>query len=106
MPFDEKMKYCKLLSLGPSGFCAATEDGFLSFWKFIPEKKNFEFVSKWTCQAIQNQKIVSLAFHELNKEEHYLAIATKSQNIIYLNVLKEVYGKANQQGGNLTEKEQ
>lgn len=78
MPYDAKMKYCALAPLSNLGFCAGTEDGVLSFWKYMAEKKKFEHTCKWSCQILMNYKIVSMASHELNKEEVYLAVANKS----------------------------
>ena len=87
MPFDSKASYCRLIAFS-LGFCAATDDGMLHFYKFSPEKKKFEFVRKWSCIDIKNYKIVSMSIHEVSKEELYLAIATKNNNILYLNLIK------------------
>ena len=47
---------------------------------------------KWTCDTLKNYKIVSLAVYEINKDsEIYLGIATKNQNIVYLNMMKQFY---------------
>jgi hypothetical protein len=39
-----------------------------------------------------------MAVHELHKEEVYLAIANKSNNIVYLNVWKQIYSKGREEG--------
>lgn len=87
------------------GFVAATEDGILNFYKQLPEPNDkpsnnkyprFEFVKKWTCDSLRNYKIVSLAVYEINKDsEIFLAIATKNQNIVYLNVMRQFYTSQN-----------
>jgi hypothetical protein len=46
------------------GFCAGTEDGDIHFFRFISEKKKFEYVCKWTCLDISGFPIVSMATHD------------------------------------------
>jgi hypothetical protein len=44
-----------------------------------------------------------MAVHELHKEEVYLAVANKSNNIVYLNVWKQIYSKSrDENSGNRT----
>ena len=54
MPYNPKNKFIKLCNLGILGFCAATEDGVIQFYRFEPEAKKFSFVAKWSCNALQN----------------------------------------------------
>jgi hypothetical protein len=49
MPYDPKGKYCSVIGITSIGFCAGTEDGVLCFWRYVQEKKKFEFVCKWSC---------------------------------------------------------
>ena len=74
------------------GLVAALENGYLSFYKHVyPEngKRRWEFMRKWTCESLKNYRVVAMTTYELNKDtEIYLAIATKNQSIVYLNIMR------------------
>lgn len=47
----------------------------------------------WTCLELKQTKIVSMSSHEASKDEVDLAIIAKSQNIVWLNVHKQIYAR-------------
>ena len=91
LPFDNHRTYSCLRSYN-AGFCAATEEGMLYFYRqSVTDKKCFDFVRKWTCSDLRNQRILSMACMEIGKEDVWLGVATKNQNIVYLNLAKQIY---------------
>lgn len=99
MPYDPKSNYTCLRAFH-NGFCAATDEGMLHFYKQVFQTLEngllkhvrFDLVRKWTCDSLRNYKIISMASYEVHKDsEIYLAVATKNQNIVYLNVMKQIY---------------
>ena len=80
------------------GFVAITDD-ILYFFQFKPSKsKNagckgtYHCVLKWRASEFKETKITSVSIQEgANKEDSNMAIGTKGNQIIYLNIYKQVY---------------
>lgn len=92
LPFDGRAHYTCLRAFS-HGFAAATDDGHLSFFRWLPERKRFELVRKWTCTELKGYRIISMTVYESAKDEVYMAIASRGQNIVYLNVMKHIFAK-------------
>lgn len=101
LPFDPRNAYSCLRAFH-QGFCAATEEGVLHFYREVvqfreeagnqPKHLRFDLVRKWTCDSLRNYRVVSMAAYEVHKDsEIYLAVATKAQNIVYLNIMRQIY---------------
>jgi hypothetical protein len=71
-----------------NNFCVGTEDGWVHFFQFDTEKKNFSWLRSWTCMEIKFTKIMCMAAQEQSKTDVELAICAKSENIVHLNIHK------------------
>ena len=57
-----------------------------------PRHLRFELVRRWSCDSLRNSKVVSMATLEVHKDsEIYLAVATKGQNIVFLNIMRQIF---------------
>lgn len=88
-------KYTCIVAFRGNNFCAGTEDGQLHFYKFDAASKQFDLVKIWgnTCVELNRQKVIGLAAHEASKDEIFLAAVGKSQNIVYINVHKQIFAR-------------
>ena len=82
-----------------NGLAAGTEDGQVHFFKYDAYHKRFEFIRTWTCIEIKLTKVISMCVHEVSKDDLQMAIVAKSQNIVYLNIQKQIYARPVQQDG-------
>lgn len=84
------------------GFIAATPN-VLYFFRFFPSKVNnkkgiFRCILKWRANEFKNTHITALTVHEADPKgpndvcvESNLAVSTKNNQIIYLNLYKQIY---------------
>lgn len=86
--------YSCIATYRENNFCAGTEEGWVHFFRFDSEKKNFYWLRSWTCMEIKFTKIISMSAHELSKAEVELAICAQSENIVHINVQKQIYSKS------------
>jgi hypothetical protein len=85
--------YSCIATFRDNNFCAGSEDGWVHFFRYDPEKKNFYWLRSWTCMEIKFTKILSMVAHGQSKSEVELAICAKSENIVHLNIQKQIYSK-------------
>ena len=75
----------------PAGFAIGTETGMVRFYEKHSEKNEFSLLRNWTNKDQKGFKITGMSYHEVCSTEKILAIANKNNNVVYLNLVGQIY---------------
>lgn len=74
----KKQAFTCLSNFGGNGLAVGTEDGSVYFYSYSFETKKYQFVRAWSCIETRMARILSIASHDMGKDDTQIAIASKN----------------------------